>query len=33
MGIPTVKKMVLMKTDVRRQRADLPVTLINLLPT
>lgn len=33
MGILTAKKIVLMKTDARTQKADLPVTLINLLPT
>lgn len=33
MGILTVKKTVLMKTDVRTQEADLLVTLIWLLPT
>lgn len=33
MGILTVRKMALMKTDVRNQKADLPVTLINPLPT
>lgn len=33
MGILTVRKIVLMKTGVRMQKADLPVTLINLLPT
>lgn len=33
MGILTVRKMVLMKTDVRMLKADLPVTLLNPLPT
>lgn len=33
MGILTAKKIALMKTDARTQKADLPVTLINLLPT
>lgn len=32
-GILTVKKTVLMKTGVRTQKADLPVTSVNLLPT
>lgn len=33
MEILTVRKMALMKTDVRMQTADLPATLISLLPT